>query len=166
MLGRSADPDGRDYWVGRLDGGVSRGRVMRSFSESSEYQRDTVGGVPAGWRAGANARTLLARLPVAAEHARSGYSLGLFPHWGDTDEDGCNTRCEVLASEKRSDGTWFSWWDAKLVSVSGYLDIDHVVDPAEAWDSGASGWGERAGCVRRLAGEPRGGRPDGEREQG
>ena len=36
-------------------------------------------------------------------------------------------------TERRADGTWFSWWDAKLVSVSGYLDIDHVVSLAEAW---------------------------------
>ena len=52
VLGRSADPGGRDHWVGRLEAGVSRGRVMRSFSESSEYQRDTAaacrpGGGPA-----------------------------------------------------------------------------------------------------------------------
>ena len=48
----------------------------------------------------------------------------------------------MVATERRADGTWFSWWDAKLVSVSGYLDIDHVVALAEAWDSGASGWNE------------------------
>ena len=77
---------------------------------------------------------------MAAEPPRVGYDRDLFPHWDDTDQDGCTTRCEVLAAEERSDGTWFSWWDAKLVSVSGHLDIDHVVALAEAWDSGASLW--------------------------
>ena len=115
---------------------------MRFFSESGEYQRETATGVPSGWRAGANARTLLAALPVADEPARVGYDRRLFEHWDDTDHDGCDTRCEVVATERRADGTWFSWWDAKLVSVSGYLDIDHVVALAEAWDSGASGWNE------------------------
>ena len=140
VLGRGADSAGRDYWVGRLNGGLSRGRVMRYFSESGEYQRETATGVPSEWRAGANARRLLAALPVAAEPPRVGYDRDLFPHWDDTDHDGCTTRCEVLAAEERSDGTWFSWWDAKLVSVSGHLDIDHVVALAEAWDSGASQW--------------------------
>ena len=85
-------------------------------------------------------RTLLAALPVANEPTRVGYDRHLFEHWDDTDHDGCDTRCEVVATERRADGTWFSWWDAKLVSVSGYLDIDHVVALAEAWDSGASAW--------------------------
>jgi hypothetical protein len=142
VLGRDPDAQGRDYWVGRLDAGLSRGRVMRFFSESGEYQRETATGVPSGWRAGSNARTLLAALPVADEPPRLGYDRDLFRHWDDADRDGCDTRCEVLAAEKRSDGTWFSWWDAKLVSVSGFLDIDHVVDLAEAWDSGASVWNE------------------------
>jgi hypothetical protein len=141
VLGRSADPSGRVFWVGRMRAGLSRGRVMRYFSESSEYQRETGTGVPAGWRAGANAGKLLATLRVAAEPARVGYSIDLFPHWDDEDHDGCDTRCEVMANEKRRDGTWFSWWDAKLVSTSGYLAVDQVVDPAEAWDSGASHWG-------------------------
>jgi len=140
VLGRAADAGGRSYWVARMAGGLSRGRVMRFFSESSEYRRGTETGVPAGWRAGTNAGKLLAALHVAAEPARVGYSIGLFPHWDDEDHDGCDTRCEVMATEKRSDGTWFSWWDAKLVSVSGYLAVDQVVDPAEAWDSGASHW--------------------------
>jgi hypothetical protein len=39
VLGREADPAGRTYWVGRLAVGWSRGRVMTSFSESSEGRR-------------------------------------------------------------------------------------------------------------------------------
>ena len=43
VLGRGADHQGRDYWVGRLNGGLRRGRLMRLFSESGEYQRATAG---------------------------------------------------------------------------------------------------------------------------
>jgi murein DD-endopeptidase MepM/ murein hydrolase activator NlpD len=36
VLGRSPDRTGHDYWTGRLDSGMSRGRVMVHFSDSSE----------------------------------------------------------------------------------------------------------------------------------
>ena len=141
VLGRGADAAGRDYWVGRLNGGLSRGRVMRYFSESGEYQRETATGVPSEWRAGANARRLLAALPRGRRTAASRLRPSTSSPTGTTPTTtGATTRCEVLAAEERSDGTWFSWWDAKLVSVSGHLDIDHVVALAEAWDSGASTW--------------------------
>lgn len=44
VLGRSADPDGRIYWEGRLAGGLTRGAMMTGFSESPEYRllTDTV----------------------------------------------------------------------------------------------------------------------------
>ena len=38
VLGRDADAHGRGYWVERLRAGLSRGRVMRFFSESGEYR--------------------------------------------------------------------------------------------------------------------------------
>lgn len=37
VLGRAADAAGRSYWSTQLAGGVSRGRVMTGFSESSEF---------------------------------------------------------------------------------------------------------------------------------
>ena len=37
VLGRTADPGGRAYWVGQLQQGVSRGEVMIGFAESAEY---------------------------------------------------------------------------------------------------------------------------------
>jgi hypothetical protein len=37
VLDRSADADGRAYWIGRLQQGVSRGEVMIGFAESPEY---------------------------------------------------------------------------------------------------------------------------------
>ncbi|HWJ98977.1 MAG TPA: DUF4214 domain-containing protein, partial [Acidimicrobiales bacterium] len=39
VLGRSPDAPGLAYWVARLDAGWTRGRVMTTFSESSEGKR-------------------------------------------------------------------------------------------------------------------------------
>ena len=36
VLGRTAEPGGRDYWVGRLNAGLIRGEMMIGFSESAE----------------------------------------------------------------------------------------------------------------------------------
>ncbi len=40
------------------------------------------------------------------------------------------------------DGRWYSHFDGVWVEDASELDVDHVVPLAEAWDSGASGWGE------------------------
>ena len=39
VLHRAADSSGRAYWINRLGRGLSRGGLMSSFSESSEYRR-------------------------------------------------------------------------------------------------------------------------------
>ncbi|MGV9790822.1 HNH endonuclease family protein [Streptomyces sp. NPDC003435] len=110
---------------------------------------------PAEAHASASATTLplttaVERLLAAAE-SRDAYQRDLFKHWVDADQDGCDTRAEVLISESRTEptvhtgcrvtaGTWFSYYDGVTVSDPGALDIDHVVPLAEAWDSGASAW--------------------------
>ncbi|MDQ1042015.1 HNH endonuclease family protein [Streptomyces sp. V4I2] len=94
----------------------------------------------------------VASLPVATE-SRDGYSRDKFRHWntGDDPADGCNTRAEVLIHEavdppavgpgcRLSGGSWFSYYDATVVTAASGLDIDHMVPLAEAWDSGASAW--------------------------
>ena len=86
---------------------------------------------------------VLARLSVKPEQPRTGYDRGLFPHWDDDDGDGCDTRCEVLSSQRRSDGSWFSEWDGDTTSEPSDLHVDHVVALAEAWDSGAASWTAR-----------------------
>lgn len=96
---------------------------------------------------------VLAGLPVAPER-RTGYNRALFSHWSDLDRDGCDTRREVLIRDSRIDvvfdssrtcwivsGRWHSRYDDQWVSDASSLDIDHLVPLAEAWDSGASGWG-------------------------
>ena len=90
-------------------------------------------------------------LTVAAEHT-SGYDRHLFKHWTDEDDDGCDTRREVLLAEavvaptrgsrcSLSDGEWISRYDGLTEVGNGRgFDVDHLVPLAEAWESGAHGW--------------------------
>ena len=93
---------------------------------------------------------LLATLVISVEQ-RSGYDRDLFDHWSDLDNNGCDTRQEVLAAEsldpvtttngcRVATGSWFSHFDGVTVTDPSSLDIDHLVPLAEAWDSGASMW--------------------------
>lgn len=102
---------------------------------------------------------LLRRLDVHPERHR-GYDRDKFVHWVDGDDDGCDTRDEVLLQEAVEDpavgsgcsisgGRWFSWYDAEQVTDAGDLDVDHLVPLAEAWASGARGW--TRGTRRRFA---------------
>lgn len=100
----------------------------------------------------------LSDLTVAPEHP-DGYERGLFEHWVDSDDDGCDTRREVLLSEavvapsvgegcELSDGRWVSRYDQVVCTGSGAgCDVDHLVPLLEAWKSGAWAWDER---TRRL----------------
>jgi hypothetical protein len=95
-------------------------------------------------------RDALAQLPVRIED-RTGYERSKFRHWTDADQDGCNTRAEVLKTEalitpqqgancKLTGGQWYSPYDDRYLRGPSGLDIDHLVPLAEAWDSGASTW--------------------------
>lgn len=94
---------------------------------------------------------LLEDLTVADEVQRTGYKRSSFKHWSDLDEDGCNTRNEVLIEEsllaitigprcKLIGGSWFSPYDGKTTTRPSSFDVDHFVPLAEAWDSGADAW--------------------------
>lgn len=81
---------------------------------------------------------------VALEVAEEGdgtvaYDRDLYGSW-TTVRSGCNTRCAVLEEERRSDGTWLSWYDGRVISDPSQLDIDHMVPLAEAHSSGAWRW--------------------------
>lgn len=91
-------------------------------------------------------------LPVADEH-RSGYDRRLFKHWVDADSDGCDARREVLIAESVTPvsvgascsitgGSWYSYYDGATWTLTGDVDIDHMVALAEAWDSGAWAWSD------------------------
>ncbi len=85
-------------------------------------------------------------LVVAPEGPRDGYDRSLFEHWVDADGDGCDSRCEVLEAERRTDlaglpgGGWLSAYDGYSTPDPSELEVDHVVALAEAWDSGAARW--------------------------
>ncbi len=66
VLGRTAEPAGRDYWVGRLNAGLIRGEMMIGFSESAENvsinrHANSITMAYAG---------MLRRAPTTAEHAQ------------------------------------------------------------------------------------------------
>ena len=91
---------------------------------------------------------VLSSLPVSSE-VDSGYSRELFRHWIVAGSDGCDTREEVLISERISGtvvgcrvvgGRWRSLYDGAVTSNSSSFDVDHMVPLKEAWDSGAWRW--------------------------
>ncbi|MEW1655082.1 HNH endonuclease family protein [Streptomyces sp. NPDC093707] len=94
-------------------------------------------------------RTELAGLHVAPPHSMNGYSRAKFPHWIKQHGE-CDTREVVLARDgedvkqdekcRAISGTWFSEYDAKVLTQAKQLDIDHVVPLANAWRSGADQW--------------------------
>lgn len=95
-------------------------------------------------------RTAIAELPEATEN-NEGYDRDLFNHWIDADDDGCNTRYEVLIEEADdppevgegcylTGGRWFSYYDQVSWYDTSDIDIDHMVPLAEAWGSGARDW--------------------------
>src|SRR6266511_21416 len=97
----------------------------------------------------ATARADLAALAVAGGQSMGGYSRARFPHWIDQG-GGCTTRDLVLkrqgqgvvatATCKITAGTWLSRYDNLTYTDPQKLDVDHVVQLANAWRSGAGGW--------------------------
>jgi len=94
--------------------------------------------------------TALEKLTVADEHSDEGRH-GRFGTWRDDDNDGCNTREEVLIDEstdtversrtcKILKGKWESPYDNAVLTNPTDVAIDHVVTIAEAWQSGAWKW--------------------------
>jgi hypothetical protein len=94
----------------------------------------------------------IAAVPQAAE-SHAGYDREKFTYWnaGAAPDDGCDTRNEVLVAEavsapavgagcKLQGGAWWSYYDAREIETAAGLDVDHMVPPAEAWESGASQW--------------------------
>lgn len=92
-----------------------------------------------------SAMALVDQLIVAPEGSGAGYDRGLFQHWVDADGDGCDTRCEVLEAERRTDlpglaTGWLSIYDGYTTNDPSEFDVDHVVALGEAWRSGADTW--------------------------
>ena len=97
------------------------------------------------------ARTMLLHLSTRSEGGSATYERSAFRHWVDADQDGCDTREEVLIAESRVatatgagcrvlTGRWVSWYDGATWTDPSDVDIDHVVALKEAWESGARSW--------------------------
>ncbi len=79
---------------------------------------------------------------------RKKYDRKSYQHWIDNDNNGCDTRREVLIAESLSKmnsckdniGKWLSIYDNKIITNARELDIDHLVSLAEADRSGAYLW--------------------------
>lgn len=98
-----------------------------------------------------SAKALLNHLPVKKEAHAATSIRSKFTEWIDADQDGEDTRAEVLKSESLKKvslgkdgevktGKWISRYDGVTVTVASKLDIDHLVPLEEAWVSGAAGW--------------------------
>ena len=86
-----------------------------------------------------------------------------WPHWEDTDGNGCDARQDTLITWSTTEatldrsgrrckvltGTWVSPYDGAVADSPTAVEIDHVVPLAEAFRSG--GWRWDAGQRRRFA---------------
>jgi hypothetical protein len=90
----------------------------------------------------------LAELTVAAPRSMDGYSPDRFPHWRMADAN-CDVREAVLIRDGEDvavaegcdvRGLWFSEYDDRSISDIDQVDVDHMVPPAKAWQSGADAW--------------------------
>ena len=100
-----------------------------------------------------SATLALNKLKVVDE-VRTGYVRTKFKHWITISRSGqtsCDTRKSVIIDEALSKpsilpgcvikgGEWLSIYDNVKVTDASKLDVDHMVQLAEAWDSGASTW--------------------------
>lgn len=104
---------------------------------------------PPGIPSAATAKSNLATLTVAPDGTIDGYSRTLFPHWIDQGNS-CNTREVVLKRDgigvttgsdcAPTGGKWVSPYDGATWTAASDIDIDHVVQLADAWRTDAAKW--------------------------
>lgn len=82
-----------------------------------------------------------ANLRVADEHPQ-GYDRDQFKHWSDLDDDGADTRLELLADNFERYDVYYSRYDNEMWADPDEVDIDHTVALKEAWESGAWRWND------------------------
>ncbi|QDP98764.1 DUF1524 domain-containing protein [Microlunatus elymi] len=98
----------------------------------------------------------VATLPVKGRAPKTGYDRDEFgPAWADTDDNGCDTRDDVLnrdLSRKKFDGcvvlrgvlddpyTGETIHFRRGITTSAKVQIDHLVAESDAWQKGAQQW--------------------------
>jgi len=90
---------------------------------------------------------MLSLLEESPETASNSYNRSFFPHWIDSDRDGCDTRREVLRRQSLrrvscslAGGVWVSKYDKLRTTNASSFDVDHFIPLKEAWESGAYAW--------------------------
>lgn len=86
----------------------------------------------------------------SAEGSPPDYDRSEFEHWSDLDDDGCNTREEVLLRDAEEFTRGTDGCVDEVVVIGPYtgetltgrsaIDVDHVVALSDAWYSGAWKW--------------------------
>ena len=94
-------------------------------------------------------------LEITPEVNSPSYQRSLYKHWIDADNDGVNTRLEVLDQEswylvtweeknngdwRIEDGLWICPYTGKTSFVPSDFDIDHMVPLKEVHQSGGHAW--------------------------
>lgn len=118
--------------------------------------------------AGGTALAQLDTLPVKGRAPKTGYDRGSFRWRDDVDGNGCDTRNDILRRDLTGitvkpgthgcvilTGTLVSPYSGDAVAFDrahNRIDIDHVVALSDAWQTGASGWGDAK--KRALANDP------------
>jgi hypothetical protein len=171
VLDRDGEPSGVLFWSAEMAAGMSRATVLMRFAESPEnIQRSgttspalgsfnegisgpwtCIGTLPAVPRPVAGDLTISELLGVVrvADEELVDYARSDWDHWSDLDNDGCDTRCEVLQDEMLGSipalggaPGYVSIYDLVVFSTSdtSSMDLDHVVALSEAARSGGQAW--------------------------
>jgi hypothetical protein len=88
----------------------------------------------------------IAALKVAPPDSDAGFADTAFLRGPLPNTESCDTRCAVLARERRADlpglpdGGWRSAYDGVTTDDPSTLVVDHLVSLKEAWRSGADRW--------------------------
>jgi hypothetical protein len=154
------------HFVAKLFGSVTAGLVAASLSgcealaDTLEAKDTAFGGASGGEYIAGDAAKALAQLediPVRGRASKSGYSREEFgPAWADTDQNGCDTRNDILARDLTDEtfkpgsnkcvvttGTLADKYTRASISfvrgqdTSTDVQIDHIVPLSDAWQKGA-----------------------------
>lgn len=142
MLDRSPDAEGRAFWLGRMQTGMTRGAVMIGFSESAEYVA-TTGTV----RPAVGNEDQIRRL-YRAYFNRAPDAAGL-AHWmAEVQRSGLGAASAAFASSPEFNDTYGRLTDSQFVNLVYWNVLDRGPDAAgKTYWVGQLGAGRNRGQV-------------------